>query len=60
MFAIVFSVVTMYIEHLDLCVLMVEGISVVVNLMLSLTSVMSPPLVLCDISVRTVMKLCTL
>ena len=40
----VFSVVNMYPDHLKFCVLMVEGMSVVVNVMLSLTSVMSPPL----------------
>ena len=34
--------------------------SVVVNVMLSLMSVMSPPLALCNLSVRTVLKLCTL
>ena len=34
--------------------------SVVVNVMLSLTSVMSPPPVLYDLSVRTVVWLCTL
>ena len=39
---------------------MVEGKSVVVNVMLSLMSVMSPTLALCNLSVRTVMKLCTL
>ena len=39
---------------------MVEGISVVVNVMLSLMSVMSPPSALCNIWVRTVVKLCTL
>ena len=39
---------------------MVEGISVVVNVMLSLMSVMSPPPALCNPSVRTVVKLCTL
>ena len=32
-----------------LCVLIVEGMSVVVNVMLSLMSVMSPPPALCDI-----------
>ena len=37
------------------CVLMVECISVVVNVMLSL---ISPPPALCNISVRTVVKLC--
>ena len=34
--------------------------SVVVNVMLSQMSVRSPPPVLCDISVRTLVKLCTL
>ena len=38
---------------------MVEGMSVVVNVM-SLMSVMSPPPALCNLSARTVMKLCTL
>ena len=39
---------------------MVEVMSVILNVMLSLMSVMSPPPALCDISVRTVVKLCTL
>ena len=39
---------------------MVEGMSVVVNVMLSLISVMRPPPALCNLSVRTVVKLCTL
>ena len=43
-----------------LCVLIVEGMSVVVNVMLSLMSVMSPPPVLCNLSVRTAVKLCIL
>ena len=38
---------------------MVEGMSVVVNVMLFLMSVMSPPPALCNLSVRTVVKLCT-
>ena len=42
-----------------LCVLRVKGMSVVVNVMVSQTSVMSPPSVMCDISVHTVVKLCT-
>ena len=42
-----------------LCVLMVEGMSVVVNVMLSLMSVISPPPALCNISARTLVKLCT-
>ena len=39
---------------------MVEGMAVVVNVMLSLMSVMSPPPALCNLSARTVVKLCTL
>ena len=41
-----FSVVNVYLDHLKyvLCVLMVESMSVVVNVMLSLMSVMSRPL----------------
>ena len=38
---------------------MVEGMSIVVNVMLSLMSVMSPPPDLCNLSVRTVVKLCS-
>ena len=38
-----FSVVNVYLDHLKFCVLLVEGMSVVVNVMLSLMSVMSPP-----------------
>ena len=37
---------------------MFEGKSVVVNVMLSLMSVMSPPPALCSLSVRTAVKLC--
>ena len=37
---------------------MVEDISVVVSVMLSLMSVMSPPPALCNLSARTVVKLC--
>ena len=43
-----------------LCVLIVEGVSVVVNVMLSLMSVMSPHPALCNLSVHTVVKLCIL
>ena len=43
-----------------LCVLIVEGMSVVVNVMLSLMSVMSPPPALCNLSVRTAVKFCIL
>ena len=39
---------------------MVEGMVVVVNVMLSPISVMSPPLALCNLLLRTVEKLCTL
>ena len=41
-----------------LCVLIVEGMSVIVNVMLSLMSLMSPPPALCNLSVRTAVKLC--
>ena len=54
----VFSVVNVYLDHLMLCVLIVEVMSVVVNVMLSLMSVMSPPPALCHLSVRTAVKLC--
>ena len=40
--------------------IMVEGMSVVVNVMLSLMSVMSPPPNLSNQSVGTVVRLCTL
>ena len=39
---------------------MVEGMSVVVNVIVSLMSVMSPPPALCNLSARMVVKLCTL
>ena len=39
---------------------MVEGMSVVVNVMLSLISVTTSPPALCNLSARTVVKLCTL
>ena len=42
-----------------LCVLIVEGMYVV-NVMLFLISVMSPLPVMCNISLRTVVKLCPL
>ena len=38
---------------------MVEGVSFVVNVMVSLISVMSPHLALCNLSARMVVKLCT-
>ena len=37
---------------------MVEGMSVVLNVMLCLISVMIPPPALCNLSARTVVKLC--
>ena len=47
-----FSVVNVYLDHLKFCV--------VVNVMLSLMSVMSPALALCNLSVHTAVKLCSL
>ena len=58
MFAIVIYLV-MLMCTLKFCVLMVEGMSVVVNVMLSPMSVMSPPTALYNLSVRMVVKLCT-
>ena len=55
-----FSVVYVYLDHLKFCVLCIDRMSVVVNVMLSLMSVMSPRPALCNPSVRTVLKLCTL
>ena len=55
-----FSVVNVYLDHLKLCVLIVEGMYVVVNVMLSLMSVMSPPPAVCKLSVRTALKFCML
>ena len=54
-----FSVVNVYLDYFKLCVvcLMVEGMSVVVNMMLS---IMSPSPALCNLSARMVMKPCTL
>ena len=62
MFTIVICLVllmcTMTICSSVLCVLVVEGMSVVVNVMLSLMSAMSPPPALCNLSVHTAVKLC--
>ena len=57
-----FSVVNVYLDHLKLCVVCINGRRYVfaVNVMLSLISVMSPPPVLCNLSLRIVVKLCTL
>ena len=64
MFAIVISLVllmcTLTISSNVLCVLMVEGMYVVVNVMLSLVSEMSPHPALCNLFARTMVKLCTL
>ena len=43
-----------------MCVFMVDGVSALVDVMLSLMSVMSPANALCKLSVRMVVKLCTL
>ena len=55
-----FNVVNVYLDHLKFCVVMVESMYIVVNVMLSLMSVMSPPPALCNLSARTVVKLCNL
>ena len=47
----------MYLDHLKFCVVCINYMSVVVNVMLSLMSVMSPPPALCNLSARTVVKL---
>ena len=64
MFSIVICLVllmcTLTIYRSVLFVLMVEGMSVVVNAMLSLMSIMSPHPALYNLSARTVVKLCTL
>ena len=53
-----FSVVNVYLDHLQFCVLVVKGMSVVVNVIVSLMSVMSPPPALCNLPLRTAVKLC--
>ena len=46
-------------RYIDVCYCdMFSGMSVVVHVMLSLMSVMSPPPALCNLSVRTDVKLC--
>ena len=52
--------VNVYLDHLKFRVLIVEGMSVVVNVMVSLMSVMSPPPALSNLSVRTAVRLCIL
>ena len=51
---------TLTIRSYVFCVLMVKCMFVVVNVMLLLMSVMSPPPALCNLSARTVVTLCTL
>ena len=62
MFAIVICLVlpmcTLTIRSYMLCVLIVEGMSAVANVMPSPMSAMSPPPALCNLSVRTDVKLC--
>ena len=55
-----FIVVNVYLDQLKFYVVCIDsiGMSVVVNVMLSLMSVMSPPPALCNLSVRTEVKLC--
>ena len=55
-----FSVVNVHHGHFNLCVVCIDGRRYgVVNVMLSLMSVMGPIPALCNLSARTVMKLCT-
>ena len=56
------SVVNVYHDHLKFCVVCINGRRYVCcnECMLSLMSVMSPPPALCNLSARTVVKLCTL
>ena len=56
-----FSVVNVYLDYLKFCVVCIIGRRYVCcgDVMLSLMSVMSPPSVLCNLSLRTVVKICT-
>ena len=45
-----FSVVSVYLDHLKFCVLMVEGIPVVMNVIVSVIRVMTPAPALCNLS----------
>ena len=58
----IFSVLNMYLDHLKFCVVCIIGrrYVVIVNVMLSLVSEMNPPPDWCNLSVRTVVKLCIL
>ena len=54
-----FSVVHVYFDHMKYCVVCINGrryMSIVVNVMLSLMSVMSTPSALCNLSLRTVVN----
>ena len=51
-----FSVVNVYLDHLKFCVVCIDGRRYVCC---SECIVMSPPPALCNLSARTVMKLCT-
>ena len=57
-----FSVVYVYIDQLKFCVVCIDGRRYVCcsECNVVLMSVMSPPHALCSLSVRTVVKLCTL
>ena len=52
----VFSVVNMYLDHLKFYVVCINGRTYVGNVMLSLMSVVTLPPVLCNLSVRAVVK----
>ena len=58
----IFSVVNVYLDHLNFCVVCINGRRHVCcgECYVVSMSVMSPPPALCNLSVRTVVKLCTL
>ena len=57
-----FSVVNVYLDHLKFCVVCIDDRRYVCcrECNVSLMSVLSPPPALCNLSARTVVKLCTL
>ena len=57
-----YSVVNVYLDHLKFCVVCMNGRRYVCcgECYVFLMSVMSPPPALCNLSLRTVVKLCTL
>ena len=58
-----FSAVDVYLDHLKFCAVCIHGrryVCCIVNVMLSLMSVMSPSPAFCNLSACTVVKLCTL